>query len=97
MKQLCGDGQVTQSCPILCDPMDLAHQAPLFMELSQQEDWNGLPFPPPVVDSLQWRLTQYYEKNYTPVKINYKKSKPFQTCVNLNKDFVLAKKKKKDA
>ena len=25
----------------------LAHQAPLFMGLSQQEYWSGLPFPPP--------------------------------------------------
>ena len=77
MKQLCGDGVVTESCSILSDPMDLAHQSPLFMGLPQQEDWDGLPFPPPVVDSLSWRLTQYCEKNYTPVKINFKKSRPF--------------------
>ena len=39
---------VVQSCLTLCDPMDyVAHQAPLFMELSRQEDWSGLPFPPP--------------------------------------------------
>ena len=25
----------------------MAHQAPLFMELSRQEYWSGLPFPPP--------------------------------------------------
>ena len=25
----------------------VAHQAPLFMEFSRQEYWNGLPFPPP--------------------------------------------------
>ena len=35
----------TQSCPTLCDPMDLAHQAPLSMEFSRQEYCNGLPFP----------------------------------------------------
>ena len=51
MKQLCGDGVVTESCSILSDPMDLAHQSPLFMGLPQQEDWDGLPFPPPIVDS----------------------------------------------
>ena len=38
---------VTQSCPTLCDPMDLAHQAPLSMEFSRQEYCNGLPFPSP--------------------------------------------------
>ena len=25
----------------------VAHQAPLFMEFSRQEYWDGLPFPPP--------------------------------------------------
>ena len=38
---------VTQSCPTLCNPMDLAHQVPLSMELSRQEYWSGLPFPSP--------------------------------------------------
>ena len=38
---------VTQSCPTLCDPWTLAHQAPLSMEFSRQEYWNGLPFPSP--------------------------------------------------
>ena len=28
-------------------PWTIAHQAPLFMELSRQEYWNGLPFPTP--------------------------------------------------
>ena len=38
---------------ILCECMRLvmydsvAHQAPLFMEFSQQEYWSGLPFPSP--------------------------------------------------
>ena len=36
----------TQSCFTLCDPMNcIAHQAPLSMEFSRQEYWNGLPFP----------------------------------------------------
>ena len=35
---------VAQLCPALCNPMDLAHQAPLSMEFSRQEDWSGLPF-----------------------------------------------------
>ena len=31
----------------LCDPMTLAHQAPLSMEFSRQEYWSGLPSPSP--------------------------------------------------
>ena len=36
-----------QSCPALCDPWTVAHQAPLLMECSRQEYWSGLPFPRP--------------------------------------------------
>ena len=37
---------VTQSCLILCDPMDyIVCQAPLSMEFSRQEYWSGLLFP----------------------------------------------------
>ena len=35
---------VTQSCPTLCDPRTVAHQAPLSMEFFRQEYWSGLPF-----------------------------------------------------
>ena len=28
-------------------PWTVAHQTPLFMKFSRQEDWNGLPFPFP--------------------------------------------------
>ena len=39
---------VTQSCLILCNPMDyIAHQAPLSVGFSRQECWSGLPFPSP--------------------------------------------------
>ena len=38
---------VTQSCPTLCDPWTIAHQAPLSMGLPKQEYWRGLPFPSP--------------------------------------------------
>ena len=38
---------VAQSYLTLCNPMDVAHQAPLFMELPRQEYWSGLPFPSP--------------------------------------------------
>ena len=36
-----------QSCPILCDHMWVARQAPLSMGFYRQEYWNGLPCPPP--------------------------------------------------
>ena len=38
---------VTQSCPTLSDCRDCNHQAPLSMEFSRQEYWNGSPCPPP--------------------------------------------------
>ena len=31
---------------LFATPWTVAHQAPLFMEFSKQEYWNGLPFPP---------------------------------------------------
>ena len=36
-----------QSCPTLCDPWTVTHQAPLSMEFSRQEYWSGWPFPSP--------------------------------------------------
>ena len=39
---------VTQSCPALCNPLTVAHQAPLSMEFPRQEYWSKLPFPSPV-------------------------------------------------
>ena len=36
-----------QSHLTLCDPMDVAHQAPLSMEFSRQEYWSVFPFPAP--------------------------------------------------
>ena len=38
---------LTQSCPTLCNPMDVASQAPLPMGFSRQEYWSESPFPPP--------------------------------------------------
>ena len=35
------------SCIRLCNPMEIAHQAPLSMGFSRQEYWSGLPCPPP--------------------------------------------------
>ena len=42
-----GGGLVAKLCPTLCDPMTLAHQAPLSMGFSRREYWSGLPFPSP--------------------------------------------------
>ena len=39
--------KVLQSCPTLCDPWTVAHQAPLSMEFARQEYWSGLPLPFP--------------------------------------------------
>ena len=39
------ESEVAQSCPTLCDPWTVAHQAPLSMGFSRQEYWSGLPFP----------------------------------------------------
>ena len=41
------ESEVAQSCPTLCDPWTVAHQAPLSMGFSRQEYWSGLPFPSP--------------------------------------------------
>ena len=38
---------VTQLCPTLSNPWNVAHQAPLSMGFSRQEYWSGLPRPPP--------------------------------------------------
>ena len=37
--------KLLQSCLTLVTPWTVAHQAPLFMEFSQQEYWSGLPCP----------------------------------------------------
>ena len=41
------ESEVTQSCPTLCNPWTVAHQAPPSMGFSRHEDWSGLPFPSP--------------------------------------------------
>ena len=52
-----------QSCPILCDPVDGTHQAPLSLGFSRQEHWSGLPFPSPMhvkceVKSEKWKWSR---------------------------------------
>ena len=46
-KRLCVFLLVTQSCPVLCDTVDWAHQAPLSTGFSRQEYWDGLLCPSP--------------------------------------------------
>ena len=40
-----------QLCPTLCDPIEVAYQAPLSLGFSRQEPWSGLPFPSPMHES----------------------------------------------
>ena len=42
----CVHAKLLQSCPTLCDPWTVAHQALLSMGFSRQGYWSGLPFPP---------------------------------------------------
>ena len=41
------ESEVAQSCPTLCDPWTVAHQAPLSMGYSRQEYWSESSFPSP--------------------------------------------------
>ena len=43
----CMHAKSLQSCPTLCDPWTVAHQAPLSMGFPRQQYWSGLPFPSP--------------------------------------------------
>ena len=43
------ESEVAQSCPTLCHPWTVTHQAPPSMGFSRQEYWSGLPFPSPWV------------------------------------------------
>ena len=43
----CVHAKSLQSCPTLCNPMDVAHQVSLSMGFSRKKYWSGLPFPPP--------------------------------------------------
>ena len=76
--------QSLQSCSTLCNPIDLAHQAPLSMGFSRQEYWNELLYSSPrdlldpgmesvsvVSPALQayYLLTELPGKPQTPVKM----------------------------
>ena len=44
-------------CSVMSDsatPLAVAHQAPLSVEFSRQEYWNGLPFPTLGIFPTQW-------------------------------------------
>ena len=41
------ESEVAQSCPTLCNPGTVPHQAPPSMGFSRQECWKGVPFPSP--------------------------------------------------
>ena len=43
----CVHAKSLQSCPTLCNPWTVAHQATLSMGFSRQEYWSGLACPPP--------------------------------------------------
>ena len=45
--EYCMCAKSLQLCLTLCDPMDVAWQAPLSTGFSRQEYWSGLPCPPP--------------------------------------------------
>ena len=40
-----------QSCPTLCDPIDVSPPGSLSLGFSRQEHWSGLPFPSPMQES----------------------------------------------
>ena len=42
-----GEGEVTQSCPTLCNPMDCSLPGSSIHGILQQGYWSGLPFPSP--------------------------------------------------
>ena len=44
---MCMHAQSLQLCPTLCNPMDVASQAPLSMGFSRQIYWTEFPWPPP--------------------------------------------------
>ena len=44
---LCSEGGWMQIASVFATPWNIAHQAPLSMELSRQEYWSGFPFPSP--------------------------------------------------
>ena len=48
---------------LFATPWTTAHQAPLSMEFSRQEYWNGLPFPSPVKENFKVRAIFQVQNN----------------------------------
>ena len=44
-------------------PQTAAHQAPLSLGFSRQEDWSGLPFPSPMHESEKWKSSRSVMSN----------------------------------
>ena len=52
------NSKYAQSCPTLCNPVDVAHQAPLSIGSHRQEYWRELPVPPLCIFLTQgWNLS----------------------------------------
>ena len=68
---------VAQWSPALCDPMDVAYQAPLSMELSRQEYCSVLPFPFP-----GYLLDSGIELGSTALQIDSLQSEPSGKCIH---------------
>ena len=47
-----------QSCPTLCDPIDVSPPGSPSLGFSRQEHWSGLPFPSPVHESEKWKWSR---------------------------------------
>ena len=47
LKQLSSSSSIVSYLPLFKTPSTVPRQVPLFVQLSRQEYWNGLPFPPP--------------------------------------------------
>ena len=68
----------TQLLSTLCDPWTVAHQAPLSMEFSRQEYWNGLPFPSSINTSGTIQLHYFLEQLF-----HLSESEVAQSCLTL--------------
>ena len=47
-----------QSCPTLCDPMDISPPGSPSLGFSRQEHWSGLPFPSPMHECEKWKWSR---------------------------------------
>ena len=79
-----------QSCLMLCDPMDyIARQAPLSMGLSRQENWSGLPCPPPGHLPDPGTKLQSPALRVDSVPLSHWGSLNMCICININSHFAV--------